>query len=262
MPSIPVPIGVRPTLQRLRIRRNADTLTPDQVTKLRGAWKASYAINDDRGYAHFAGVHGLPLPIECVHNDTFWLPWHRAYLYFFEMSLRKLESSVTLPWWNWATQTVPAAFTTPAQNNPLTSAKITPAAQGGAPPDTFRAGPGPLPTTAQIDDAIGRDDFLDFSGALRQLHNNVHVAFAPGTMRFVERAAFDPIFWAHHTFVDRAWRMWQLKHASAQFPQSFLDQALAPFPMTVKQTMSVTAMGYDYARSTISIPFKPVGGTQ
>jgi tyrosinase len=268
MPVIPVLQAGKPQFQILRTRRNADSLTPDQVTKLRGAWQASYGLNDDRGYAYFAGLHGLPLPIECVHNDTFWLPWHRAYLYYFEMSLRKLDPTVTLPWWNWGTGHMPASFTTPATNNPLVSAPIPPAAQNGGPAQSFRDGPGALPTNAQINAAIGRPDFLDFSHELRQLHNSVHVSFA-GTMHDPETAAFDPIFWAHHTFVDRAWRLWQLNHSSAQFPASFLNQALAPFPMTVAQTMSVTALGYDYARSTISIPFagnladlaQPIGGT-
>jgi tyrosinase len=80
-----------------------------------------------------------------------------------------------------------------------------------------------------------------------------------GHMGTIEFAAFDPIFWAHHTMVDRIWRVWQLRYPGARPPSSILDQALPPFRMTVRQTLDVTALGYDYAASTASV--SAVGGT-
>jgi tyrosinase len=254
---------VRAPIQRLRNRRNVGLLTPDQLATFRAAFKASYGLNDNRGFAFFAGLHGLPLPTECIHNDTLWLPWHRAYLYFFEMSLRDIQPSVTLPWWNEATGALPAAYTTTANANPLHHAAIPPNARvPGGPSQTVRTGPAPgsLPTQAQINSVSNRNDFLDFSAGLRQLHNQIHGAIG-GSMGLVANAAFDPIFWAHHSFVDRTWRLWQLNHSSTGLPQSVLNTALAPFPMTVRQTLSVTALGYDYAQSTLSLPFAPAGGS-
>ena len=70
-------------------------------------------------------------------------------------------------------------------------------------------------------------------------------------------AAYDPIFWAHHTMIDRLWRIWQLQHPGADPDASLLDQALPPFRMTVRQTLDVAALGYDYASSTSS---QTVGG--
>lgn len=261
MPSIPVrPIRQRP--QRLRIRRNINLLTPGQLAKLRAAWKASYALNDNRGYAHYAGLHGLPLPTECSHNDTLWLPWHRAYLYFFEMSLRDIDPTVTLPWWSWASGHLPTAYTTTANANPLHHAPIPANARvPGGPSETVRNGPAPntLPTQTEITNVMKRNDFLDFSAGLRQLHNRVHGQIA-GSMGLIENAAFDPIFWAHHSYVDRAWRLWQLNHAATGLSPGVLGTALAPFPITVQQTLSVTGLGYDYARSTLSLPFAAPGG--
>ena len=262
--AVPITIGRRrfapPTL-RLRWRRNVDTLTPRQLERFRAAWARSYELGDDRGFAHFAGVHGLPLPIECPHGGVLFLPWHRAYLYFLEMSLREIDATVTIPWWNWATGALPGAYTDPDPGNPLSSAPIPPAARvTGGPDRTFRTGPQDLPSQAEIDDALRRDDFMDFSEATRALHNSVHGSIG-GTMGSVANAAFDPIFWAHHSFVDRMWRLWQLRHSSVSLPPTVLTQALAPFPMTVQQTVSVTAMGYDYARASISIPGSaPAGG--
>jgi tyrosinase len=65
-------------------------------------------------------------------------------------------------------------------------------------------------------------------------------------------AAYDPIFWAHHTMIDRLWRLWQLRHPSAAVPASIRDDALPPFQMTVDQTLDTTALGYDYAAATRS----------
>jgi hypothetical protein len=33
-------------------------------------------------------------------------------------------------------------------------------------------------------------------------------------------------------------------------PASLLDRALAPFPMTVRDTLQISQLGYDYAAST------------
>ena len=33
-----------------------------------------------------------------------------------------------------------------------------------------------------------------------------------GHMGQIPFAAYDPIFWAHHTMIDRLWRLWQLRH--------------------------------------------------
>jgi len=49
----------------VRFRRNADRRTVGQLGNLRAAFEAVYALVDDRGYEHHAGIHGLPLPIGC-----------------------------------------------------------------------------------------------------------------------------------------------------------------------------------------------------
>ena len=261
----PITIGrrkVRPFRLRLRYRRNVNLLTPKQLAAFRSAWATSYTVDDDRGFAHHAGLHGLPLPIECPHGGELFLPWHRAYLYFFEMALREFEPSVTIPWWGWASGQLPDAYTDPSPDNPLTAGPIPPNAQlPGGPSETFRTGPADLPTSADVQAALALDDFLDFSETVRGLHNWVHGSIG-GSMGSVANAAYDPIFWAHHSYVDRLWRLWQLRHSSVTLPPSLLGQALAPFPMTVQQTLSVTALGYDYARSTVSMPLTPVEARQ
>jgi len=278
--GIGVPRAQRPATP-LRFRRSAEMLTTGQLATLRDAFARSQAISDDRGYGFWGGIHGLPLPIGCdnAHGTPFFLPWHRAYLYFFERSLRDRNPDAMLVWWDWrvrpgARAALPAIFTDAAGAegpNPLLSAPVDPVArrQGRAlsgqlriPANivnaarTFRRPgqtPAPMPTVAEVEQLLEVRDFLDFSSALEGFHDNVHV-WTGGHMSQVPFAAFDPVFWAHHTMIDRIWRVWQLRHPGALPPAQLLDQALPPFRMTVRQTLDVTALGYDYAVSTTSAP--------
>jgi tyrosinase len=89
-------------------------------------------------------------------------------------------------------------------------------------------------------------DFLDFQQQLEQIHDHIHI-WVSGTMAEVPFAAYDPIFFAHHAMVDRIWRLWQLRHPTAGVPADLIDEALPPFNITVRQTLSTTTLGYDYA---------------
>ena len=68
-----------------------------------------------------------------------------------------------------------------------------------------------------------------------------------GTMGLIPLAAYDPIFWAHHAMIDRLWYLWQLANPGANPDARLLDTALEPFAMTVRQTLDIATLGYDYA---------------
>jgi tyrosinase len=253
----------------VRFRRNASRLTAGQLQNLRDAFGAVQGITDDRGYGFHAGIHGLPLPIGCdnAHGTDFFLPWHRAYLYFFERALRDQVPDAMLTWWDWRTgpthqARLPKPYvpkTVGGKRNPLANAKVDPLAlqQGGnqVPATTEREPGAPgapdLPSFDDVRAVLALEDFVDFTTQLEGLHNNVHV-WVGGHMGQIAYAAFDPVFWAHHCMIDRLWRIWQLKHPGSLPPASILDQALPPFRMTVRQTLSVTALGYDYAVASSS----------
>ena len=256
----------------VRQRHSARRLTAGQLGDLRRAIAAAQALPDpdERGYQHFAGIHGLPLPAYCTHDSPLFLPWHRAYLYFFERALQDLVPGVMVPWWDWtanvaAAEAIPAAYgderDPDGQPNPLAASPIQPGGQRpGGPAETARAprlaDAPPLPSSEWIDEILDLGDFLDFSEQLEQVHGGVHV-WTGGTMRDIANAAYDPIFWAHHAMVDRVWRLWQLGHPQASPPATLLARPLAPFPMTVADTLDVSLLGYDYAGSTAGAPMRP-----
>jgi tyrosinase len=246
----------------LRHRRDARRLTAGQLTDFRRAVSQAQKISDDRGYAYYAGIHGLPLPIYCTHNSPLFLAWHRAYLYFFEKALQDQVPGVTLPWWNWTSHQgdgLPVIYSQKRpQNrvNPLYDAAIPPA--GRREPGETRTwrDPGPageLPSADSVEQVLANTDFITFQTQLESLHGAVHM-WVGGTMGDIAVAAYDPVFWAHHCMIDRLWYLWQLRHPGTDPPTNLLSRALPPFAMTVQDTLSSTSLGYDYAASTTAAP--------
>jgi tyrosinase len=242
----------------LRHRRSVRRLTAGQLADFRRAISAAQTIGDDRGYQSLAGIHGLPLPISCTHHTELFLPWHRAYLYIFEKALQERVPGVTLPWWDWTRQHaegIPDAYTrrrVDGRKNPLFDSPIHPS--GRVRPRqarTVRAPgpPGALPLPREVEAVLDNRDFPTFQVQLESIHDGVHV-WVGGTMEEIATAAYDPIFWAHHCMIDRLWYLWQLRHPGAGVPTRLLDRALAPFPITVRETIDVARLGYDYAAST------------
>jgi len=260
--SVAPAISGRRASVSLRHRRSARRLSKGQLTDLRKAVTKTQRIGDDRGYQYWAGVHGLPNPQSCRHGDELFLPWHRAYLYFFEKALQDQVAGVTLPWWDWRdhSEALPAAYararTAEGKANPLYSSPIQPS--GRRQPNERRTWREPgdvdwLPSANQVTQVRANRDYFTFQNQLESLHNGVH-GYAGGTMGAVATSAYDPIFWAHHCMIDRIWYLWQLDHPGARLPARYLDLALPPFPMTVRDTLDVTALGYDYAAATAAVP--------
>lgn len=102
-----------------------------------------------------------------------------------------------------------------------------------------------LPTAEDVRHILSLDDFRQCSGALEEIHGWVHVRVGGqrGHMGSVPLAAFDPIFWAHHTMIDRIWRLWQRRHPQAVLPAGMHNQALRPFELTVGQVLDVGPLG-------------------
>ena len=157
------------------IRRTATRSTRQGLAALRRAFARAYGIRDERGYGYFAGLHGLPLPAYCPHHTLLFLPWHRAYLYFFERALQDLEPGADLPWWDWTSTVVPprrAARGVPADagaGQPQPAGDRTGAAvgrrprsgSGGDPDNRGAISDGPLPWTLRdpgVPDELPRAD--------------------------------------------------------------------------------------------------------
>ena len=264
----------------MNIRKSVRNLSDQELTRLRKAYKSMMQIRDTRGYNYLAGQHGIPGNY-CVHQERFFvtepnarlfLPWHRAYLYTFELYVQDAggNNEITVPWWDWTSdlsrmEGIPKAFsdrTGDGSSNPLYSYHMkVPESQSPRRPldeDTKRdpADPSRLPTPQEIERLYSRHDYGDFSDQLEQFHNRIHT-WVGETMSEVDTAAFDPIFWSHHCMIDRIWWLWQLRNANptSGIPQSLLDIVLVPFSLRVRDVLNIYQLGYDYASSRVSVDF-------
>jgi hypothetical protein len=168
-----------------------------------------------------------------IHNTGLFLPWHRAYLFFFEEICRQIlkEDNVVdyadfaLPYWDWTkSPNIPNVFGKTVWDEDLNTIK---------PPDNWITDPnfkwerlieprGQIPGDLGIGYIlnepsfyyiIGVDSFSDFSGGilLSGPHSTIHAGIG-GNMREPGLAALDPIFWLHHANVDRIWSKWMENH--------------------------------------------------
>jgi tyrosinase len=247
---------------------NAIVVRPDvehaNVPELQDAYDKMQAFSesDNRGWIYWAEAHGYNR-FECWHharmgNDDFpydlFLPWHRAYLMFFDNAARDQNPDAILPWWDWTSDVshqngLPAAYTS---NGAALKSGPVPAIDGQPARRTRRnpSDPADLPTPQAVEDLLDLNDFRDFSNQLQDIHDFVH-PWVGGDMGSIGTSAFDPVFWAHHCMIDRIWYLWQLKHGVNNIPSNYLDKALFP-GYTVQQVLDTRALGYEYATAAVA----------
>jgi polyphenol oxidase len=208
----------------IRPRRPASTLSSAEITKLRNAYQAMRALdtsdpNDPRGFQRQANIHcwmcsegGAAL---AVHGSWKFFAWHRAYLYFHERILGKLigDMEFRLPYWDWdvaSHRRIPGAYTSPNNaTNPLWNST-----RAMSPTDEL---PDEDVGDDVMDAALTAGDFSDFGGTALfsgipegAPHGNVHIDVGgfSGDMGAFETAGKDPVFYAHHSNVDKMWSDW------------------------------------------------------
>lgn len=85
----------------IKARKNINSLTCDELRRLRAALAQMMSLDnyyqDQRSFAYWARIHGN----DCQHGWEEFLPWHRPYLYYFELQLQDIDPSITLPYWDW-----------------------------------------------------------------------------------------------------------------------------------------------------------------
>lgn len=105
-------------------------------------------------------------------------------------------------------------------------------------------------------------DSNHFFGACENIHNLIHNFSGGGNPNFGKlpnepqygymqsagTTARDPIFWAHHSNVDRLYAVWQGMHPGAGPDDP--EDVLAPWPNQVKDVETISDLGYEYMKST------------
>jgi tyrosinase len=86
----------------VKARKNVEHLPDEELRRLRAAIAQMKSLDaypqDERSFAYWARIHAN----QCQHGWEQFLTWHRAYLYGFEKRLQDIDPTVTLPYWDWA----------------------------------------------------------------------------------------------------------------------------------------------------------------
>ncbi|WP_405582918.1 tyrosinase family protein [Streptomyces sp. NBC_01092] len=202
---------------------------------------------------HFVGDGDRGL--RAAHMTPSFLPWHRMFLLDLEDALRRVDDSVTVPYWDWTrdrratslpwTDDLLGGNGRPGDRRVMTGPFAHAAGRW-----TIRVGftrgefltrdlgrsrsPMSLPTKADLKQALD-DPVYDVApwnstvsrGFRNKLegwgrgpdswrnHNRVH-RWVGGAM--VGGASVnDPVFWLHHAFVDMQWSRWQQRHRNHRY---------------------------------------------
>jgi tyrosinase len=163
----------------------------------------------------------------CPHGRIQFLPWHRIYVYFFERVLRAAcgDPGFVLPYWDYTRggehAQIPPALIEAVDGSPLNNALFNSARDARI--NGLFGTAARLPDSDISLDALRQPGFErtetaeGLSLALEQVpHGVVHtdvggsddIGFPVGDMSSVTTAGRDPVFWLHHSNIDRLWESW------------------------------------------------------
>ncbi|KAH3859280.1 hypothetical protein DPMN_101998 [Dreissena polymorpha] len=175
-------------------------------------------------YDIFARYH-MGITVDSAHGGPNFLGWHRVYLAMFEEAIRRIDRRLSLPFWD---STLDYDMV-----NPVHSIVWSPAffGNGDGPVITgpfryFAAHNGPLGrnigfnssllTKESIRNIMTRcltSEIVPLTAApmfdLDALHGGPHM-WVGGQLSMLETAAFDPVFFLHHAFIDYIWEIFRI----------------------------------------------------
>jgi tyrosinase len=204
----------------VRIRKNANTLTPGERDRFIGAF--AQLNNQGNGpFRIFRDMH-VPLSLPQGHGAPGFLPWHRAYLLDLERELQAIDASVALHYWRFdrpAANIFTGNFLGVADQNGTVQFSATNPLRFWATDGMLGINRFPLfPTNTAPPGLRNEDDTLALGGSgnlyalfrrmERNPHGFAHTSFG-GSIQDPATAAKDPLFFLLHCNVDRLWAKWQ-----------------------------------------------------
>jgi tyrosinase len=205
-------------------------------------------------------------PHQSGQNTDNFLPWHRMYVYFFEMLVGAVlrDDTFTLPYWDFSpglpssqSGIMPQAFRSP-NDSLLASLYMQDRNSGvnsGSPIDTQY--PGVFSTASAMAETTysPHSPQQGFCNTLNSgIHSAVHVLVGTLTnMGYIPASAQDPVFWVVHCNIDRLWASWNRAGYLNPTDLDFLSN-LFWFPgpdgeavsIKIGDVMSIAQLNYTY----------------
>jgi tyrosinase len=271
----------RPTRKNIQKLWDANPSDP-VITTYKAAVKAMKALpsSNPSSWEFQKNIHLN----KCIHRNWLWLPWHRAYLVYFERICRKVtgDDKFALPYWNWNEHpAVPDPFWESGSplNDPnrggLTQSDKAPSSVVGTTAvqtilnetsfELFASGP---PPSSNLHDG----PFTASSGLEVGPHNGIH-GFVSGPLGTGDMGQFysplDPVFYTHHCMCDCLWTHWNNDLGNANTNDTswtnfaltdFFDENGNPTSVAVATTVLMPLVTYQYEPCSLAAAAGGAGG--
>ena len=240
----------------VRIRKGVSSLTAtsDDVVAFGEAVRLMKRRRDALSWDNQTRIHGR----DAQHNNGLFLPWHRLQLTHMEAIVARLtgHEAFAMPYWDWQEHRFLPEWVRD-RNSPLYERNR---AAGVAALDFAAA----RWASSEYSARLGSDDFPTFCGRLPEgagmvegyAHNHIH-QLVGGLMRKLRTSAGDPMFWLHHSNVDRVWATWHRNRGRELYPADWKALTVTGFvggdgeptgDWRVERTLETRPLGYDYDR--------------
>lgn len=143
------------------------------------------------------------------------LAWHRRMIFELEQAMQEINPDISLCYWD--------SSIYQSSNDPLWDETFLGSFDANWGLNRNLGGNGPLPTVTEVSNLMGISDFYQFSNILERdaVHRGGHV-WTGGPMNS-PLSPRDPVFFIHHSFVDKVWQEWETIYQSSSFmPTSML----------------------------------------
>lgn len=282
------PAGAQGPLASLEVRKNQSSLTKteklhfiDAIKTLKTTFNPGSTISV---YDQFVFDHYTAFSAGHAHEGPAFLAWHREFLLQFEQELQKVDSTVTIPYWDFTVDNSADSSIwkfmggngDPNDNHvvktgPFRQGEWTLAYDG---PDLRRDFGGLVSTLPTADDVraafnVTQYDAFPFDSGSpidqsfrnnieglnhptgeAELHNRVH-NWIGGSMA-IPYSPNDPVFWLLHANIDRIWAEWEDQNGQLYDPTTGaayghnLNDLMSPFNVTPASVLDERALGYRY----------------
>ncbi|KAJ9066020.1 hypothetical protein DSO57_1013678 [Entomophthora muscae] len=261
------------TCPSVATRQEIRTLTSTQLTKY---FNAVNALKDQGNfYSESCAIHNDN--VAQAHGVPAFFPWHRRFLRNYELALQAIDPTIIIPYWDWTIDSQ-----APEQSTVLSSSYF--GGNGRSSDNCLDEGPfsgwnSTIPDMHCLKRQYNSDDMitafyspeaieaiLSQSTTYDQVHTSIEggphgavhngIGGDDGDMIFMY-SPNDPIFYAHHAFIDLLWNEWQIRNPSlANTYTGESTDNMIPFNVPVSSVFNTKASGfcYTYPRWNANLP--------
>jgi tyrosinase len=167
------------------------------------------------------------------------LGWHRVFLFELEMMLTANDPDCFIPYWDWTSN----------RDIPSWIKDFKPTIEVDGNRISVTRSPGTvvsqLPTSQDVSNVNNETTYINFTHRRESVHNTVH-SWVGGIMNDIMYSPSDPIFWLHHSNIDRIWSIWQKQNPNEHANLTNQNAIFDPWTYTETDTRDIANFHYEY----------------